>query len=141
MSVSLPVYWLYNIFRCTLYACNEIIQFVDANEQVRLPNLSFCTLNVDLIIFLLQFYSFKNHLYTIKIIITFNYSIDHNKIKSIILLKLLILFFKLIIKARSNILVEKLVGVCNVFLWKMGSLNEKKLRFVFVSCVTKSTIQ
>lgn len=96
---------------------------------------------MDLIIFLLQFYSFKNHLYTIKIIITFNYSIDYNKIKSIILLKLLILFFKLIIKARSNILVEKLVGVCNVFLWKMGSLNEKKLRFVFVSCVTKSTIQ
>lgn len=26
--------------------CNEIIQFVDAKEQVRLPNLSTCALNV-----------------------------------------------------------------------------------------------
>lgn len=97
MSVSLSVYWLYNIFRCTLYACNKIIQFVDANEQVRLPNLSFCTLNVRGLDYFSASILFKNHLYTIKIIITFNYSIDHNKIKSIILLKLLILFFKIFI--------------------------------------------
>lgn len=82
------------------------------------------------------FNSIYSKIIDIKIIITFNYSIDYNKIKSIVSIKLSILFFwNFIIKARWNILVEKLVGMQWKFLWKMGKLlKQKKLRFVFVSC-------
>lgn len=103
--------------------CNEIIQFVDAKEQVRLPNLSTCALNVRGVRLFSCFNSIYSKIIDIKIIITFNYSIDYNKIKSIVSIKLSILFFwNFIIKARWNILVEKLVGMCNGnFCGKWGS--------------------